>query len=201
MRTAAPWMASAALAFAAACPLPALADQPETAAQPDKDDAATAGGLTTIGIGIAITPAKHGDSYRHDSQWDSALYGQPFTPAANVVCVPNQRQCYERGYYSYSWSKRTFGITAAFDEASGSWDGGYGDFGSFGVDLERARAVCIERSAGERLRNVTIDEAKQMTDEWAYVYMRARPNPRLPGYEKWRCAYSFRSGKTDFKRM
>jgi hypothetical protein len=31
--------------------------------------------------------------------------------------------------------------------------------------------------------------------------MRARPNPRLPDYQRWRCAYSFKSGKTDFKRM
>lgn len=200
MKTATLWIASAALAGAMAYALPAQARDDEKAETKD-GTAAMSGGLAAIGIGIAVSTAKHGGDHRHDSQWDDELYGKPFNPAANVVCVPGQRQCYDRGYVSYSWTKQAFGTSAEFAASEGGWDGGYGDFGSFGVDLERARTVCLERSGTQRLRNVSIDEAKQMTDEWAYVYMRARPNPRLPAYERWRCAYSFRSGKTDFKRM
>ena len=200
MTKAADWLARAALAGAV---LGASVVSAQDRANSGKDnDAARSGGLAAIGIGIAVSaPARHGDAHRHDTQWDTALYGNPFSPAANVVCLPGQRQCLNRGAYSYSWTKRVFGISAAFTDNAAGWDSGYGDFGTFGVDLERAREVCLAQSSSERLKNVTIDEAKQMTDEWAYVYMRARPNPRLPDYQRWRCAYSFQTGKTDFKRM
>lgn len=201
MRTAALWLAAAALAGTATSPVPALADERDEKAAKNDNTAAVLGGLAAIGIGLAVATTKHGDNHRHDSQWDGKLYGGPFTPAANVVCTPGQRQCYERGHYSYGWTKRVFGASAAFADAGEGMVGGFGDFGTLGVDLDRARTVCLEQSAGNRLRNVSIEEAKQMTDEWAYVYMRARPNPKLPAYERWRCAYSFKSGKTDFKRM
>lgn len=201
MRTAALWLATAALAGAAISPVPAMAAEPEDKSADKDNTAAVLGGLAAIGIGIAVATSRHGDNHRHDSQWDGKLYGDPFTPAANVVCAPGQRQCYERGHYSYSWTKRVFGASAAFADAGEGMVGSFGDFGTLGVDLDRARTVCLEQSAGNRLKNVTIDEARQMTDEWAYVYMRARPNPRLPDYQRWRCAYSFKSGKTDFKRM
>lgn len=201
MRTAALWLAIAVLAGAAIGPQPAMADERDDKSAKRDNTAAVLGGLAAIGIGIATATAKHGDTHRHDSQWDARLHGTPFAPSANVVCAPEQRQCFDHGHYSYSWTKRVFGMSASFADTGGSWDGGYGDFGSLGVDLDRARTVCLEQSAGQRLKNVSIDEARQMTDEWAYVYMRARPNPKLPNYERWRCAYSFKSGKTDFKRM
>jgi hypothetical protein len=201
MNRPASWLAIGALILAAANPAPSAARDRDDKSDKKDDTAAIIGGLAAIGIGIAIATSKHGDDHRHDSQWDGNLYGNPFTPAPGVVCMPGQRQCYERGHHSYSWTKRVFGTSVAFSNEDGGWDGGYGDFGSFGVDLERARAVCLEQSAGIRLRNVSIDEAKQMTDEWAYVYLRARPKANLPDFERWRCAYSFRSGKTDFKRM
>lgn len=201
MNRAASWLAIGALICAATSPAPVIARDRDDKGDRKDNTAAVIGGLAAIGIGIAIATSKHGDDHRHDSQWDSNLYGNPFTPAPDVVCVPRQRQCFARGHYSYGWTKRVFGTSAAFEDTGGNWDGGYGDFGSFGVDLERARSVCLEQSAGARLRNVSIDEAKQMTDEWAYVYMRARPKANSPDFERWRCAYSFRSGKTDFKRM
>lgn len=201
MKTAALWLASAALAGAAISPHPARADERDEKAAKKDNTAAVLGGLAAIGIGIAIATSKHGDTHRHDSQWDGNLYGSPFTPAANVVCVPGQRQCYENGHYSYGWTKRVFAASAGFPDTAGGWEGGFGDFGTLGVDLDRARTVCLEQSAGARLKNVLIEEARQMTDEWAYVYMRSRPNPKLPDFQRWRCAYSFKSGKTDFKRM
>lgn len=201
MRTAALWLTSAALVGAAISPHPALADERDEKAAKKDNTAAVLGGLAAIGIGIAIATSKHGDTHRHDSQWDGNLYGNPFTPAANVVCLPGQRQCYEGGHYSYSWTKRVFAASAGFPDTGGGWEGGFGDFGTLGVDLDRARTVCLEQSASVRLRNVLIEEARQMTDEWAYVYMRSRPNPKLPDFQRWRCAYSFKSGKTDFKRM
>ena len=205
MTSTAHWLARATLAGAALAGtllgLSAVSAQ-DSGKPGEQPRAAESGGLAAIGIGIAVLPpAQHGDAHRHDTQWDAALYGNPFSPAANVVCLPGQRQCLARGAFSYSWTKRVFGTSAAFEDNGAGWDGGYGDFGTFGVDLERAREVCLAQSSSERLKNVTIDEAKQMTDEWAYVYMRARPNPRLPDYQRWRCAYSFQTGKTDFKRM
>jgi hypothetical protein len=201
MKQAASWLASAVLLGAAFCTAPALARDGDEKADKKDSAAAIIGGLGAIGIGVANAPAQHGEQHRHQAQWDSVLYGVPFSPAAGVVCLPNQRQCYEANRFSYSWTRQTFSRSAAFDSSAGSWAGDFGGFGTFGVDLERAREVCIERSGPARLRNVSVDEAKQMTDEWAYVYMRSRPNAKSPDFERWRCAYSFKNGKTDFKRM
>lgn len=202
MIKAALWLGTAALFSASASPQPALARDKNKDNDKSADGAAAiAGGLAAIGVGLAAATSKHGDDYRHDKQWDSDFYGDPFSPAGNVVCAPSHRQCNDRGYFSYSWTKRVFGSSAAFEGSGMNVDSGFGNFGNFGVDLGRAREVCLERSAAARLRNVTVESAKQISDNWAYVYMQVRPSEKSPDYQRWWCAYNFSNGKTDFKRM
>jgi hypothetical protein len=72
----------------------------------DKEKKAIAAALA---IGLAVAAAKHGKDHDGSSQWDESLHGQPFRPAAGVVCMPKPRKCYEGGHISWRWTKRVFG--------------------------------------------------------------------------------------------
>ena len=87
-----------ALALATAAP-PAAAKE-----MTDAEKALTA--LLALGVGVAI--AKHGKDHNANSNWDSQLYGDPFSPARDVVCLPRPRKCYEDGHLSWRWTKRIF---------------------------------------------------------------------------------------------
>ncbi|MFN3936541.1 MAG: hypothetical protein ACK4KW_03085 [Gemmobacter sp.] len=70
------------------------------------DDAAKAIAiLLALGIGIAAAKQAQED----DNQWNTELYGEPFSPSANVVCLPKPRKCYEHGRLSHRWTYRIFG--------------------------------------------------------------------------------------------
>lgn len=62
--------------------------------------------LLAVGVGVAI--AKHGKDHNSNADWDAQLYGDPFSPARGVVCLPRPRKCYEDGNLSWRWTKRIF---------------------------------------------------------------------------------------------
>lgn len=203
-------IAAATLAVMASslAPLPALAQQRGREDEEKKQDntGAIVAGIAAIGIGIAIATSKKGDDDRYESQWDGNLYGDPFSPARDVTCVPRQRKCYERGHLSYSWTKRIFGNNAGFGGSGGSWDNGNGFGGSGGSwdngqNLDTARRVCIDRGYGRGLRNIVVESVRPEGSSRARVYMQSRRSQMTVNAELWRCEYRFDSGRTEFKRM
>lgn len=72
----------------------------------DKEKKAIAAALA---IGLAVAAAKHRKDQGGSAGWDDSLHGQPFRPAAGVVCMPKPRKCYEGGHISWRWTKRVFG--------------------------------------------------------------------------------------------
>lgn len=88
-----------ALALATAAP-------PATAKEMTDAEKALAA-LVALGIGVAV--AKHGKNHDSTSTWDEDLYGEPFSPARDVVCLPRPRKCYEDGHLSWRWTQRIFG--------------------------------------------------------------------------------------------
>jgi hypothetical protein len=192
----------ATLALAAGAANPALAQDRDERKKND-NTAAIIGGIAAIGLGIAIaTSKKHGDDHRHDNQWDGNFYGDPFSPANNVVCVPNQRQCYERGSFSYSWTKRIFGSSAGFGGSGGSWDGGGGFGGSGGSqDFSAARQRCLIDAQRRGLRNIDVENIEDHKNIYALVYMNVRRSSMSVNYERWRCDFKYSTGLTKFKRI
>ncbi len=89
-----------AVTLASAAPGPTLAGE-----MTDAQKAIAA--IVAIGVGVAI--ARHSKDHDSGSNWDDDRYGQPFSPSANVVCLPKPRQCYERSHLSARWTRRIFG--------------------------------------------------------------------------------------------
>ncbi len=191
----------------------ALAQERDRRPDNDKKDntGAIVAGIAALGIGIAIATSKHGDKHKHDSQWDGNLYGDPFSPAQNVVCMPQQRKCYENGHFSYSWTKRIFGTSGGFGGSGGSGFGGSGGSGNgFGgsggsgngaQDLNLARRVCVDRAEQRGLRNILVESVRPEGSKRARVWMQTRRSQATVNTERWRCEYRFESGKTEFKRL
>lgn len=160
-----------------------------------KDNAgAVVAGMAAIGLGIAIATAKHGDRHRHDNEWDGNLYGDPFSPANNVICMPLQRKCYYNGYFSYSWTSQIFGSSGGFGGSGGSWNGS-------GYDLNLARQICVERGEQRGLRNIRVEAVRPEGSNRALVWMETRRSPMTMSTERWRCEYRFNSGRTDLRRL
>jgi hypothetical protein len=92
-------IAAVAVAFAlgVAAPAPVRAGD---------DTAKAIAALLALGIGIAAAKKA---AENHDSNWDADLYGEPFSPHRNVVCLPKPRKCYEDGRVSWRWTRRIFG--------------------------------------------------------------------------------------------
>lgn len=194
--------ATFALVASTLTPLPVYAqNRDDEDGKKGDNTAAIVAGIAALGIGIAIATSKHGDDHKHDSQWDGNLYGDPFSPANNVTCVPRQKKCYERGHFSYSWTKRIFGTSAGWGGSGGS-DGGFGGSGgSSGMDLDRARRVCIDRGEQRGLRNIRVESVRPEGSKRARVWMQTRRSPSTVNAERWRCEYRFESGRTEFKRL
>jgi hypothetical protein len=57
--------------------------------------------LLALGLGIAAA--------KNHNEWDNDLYGEPFSPSPDVVCLPKPRKCYKDGHLSYRWTRRIFG--------------------------------------------------------------------------------------------
>ncbi len=191
-----------ALAIVMSAANPALAQDLDERKKND-NTAAIIGGIAAIGIGIAIaTSNKHGDDHRHDNDWDGNLYGEPFSPSNNVVCVPNQRKCYDRGNFSYSSTKRIFGTSAGFGGSGGS-GGGFGGFGGSGgtQDFAQAQQRCMMDAQRKGLRNVTIENVEDHKNIYALVYMQVRRSPMTVNYHRWRCDFKYSTGLTKFKQI
>ena len=163
-------------------------------------------GIAAIGIGIAIAT-----SGKDKDKWDGDRYGEPFSPSSNVVCVPRERICYERGHYSYDWTRRIFGDSAGWGGSGGSGSGGSGSGGSGwggsggsgwggGEDLDRARRVCVDRGEDRGLRNINVESVQPHDSKRARVYLQARRSSTTVSYERWRCEYTYSSGRTEFKK-
>lgn len=75
-------------------------------AMTDGEKAALAA-LLAIGVGIAV--AKHGENNHDSNDWDEGRYGKPFSPSAEIVCLPKPRQCFKDGRLSYRWTRKIFG--------------------------------------------------------------------------------------------
>ncbi|ASJ90356.1 hypothetical protein [Porphyrobacter sp. CACIAM 03H1] len=194
-----------ALLASALTPLPAIAQDEKRNDEDKKDNtAAIVAGIAALGIGIAIaTSGKDKDK----NQWDGDRYGDPFSPARYVECFPRQRTCYERGHYSYSWTQRIFGSGSGWGGSGGSWGGsGGGGWGGSGGswgngDLDRARRVCVDRAEDRGLRNINVESSQPHDSKRARVYLQARRSPATVNYERWRCEYTYSSGRTDFKKV
>lgn len=80
---------------------------PQTAFAEMTDAQKALAAIVALGVGVAI--AKHGKDHDHGTGWNQDYYGQPFSPTANVVCLPGPRRCYDHGHVSYRWTRRIFG--------------------------------------------------------------------------------------------
>lgn len=89
-------IAATAIAALAAVPVP-------VAAKPDKEDIARALAALAI-LGVAVAKARN-----DPNGWDENRYGDPFSPAKDVICLPKPEQCFKNGHFSYSWTRRIFG--------------------------------------------------------------------------------------------
>lgn len=199
--------ATLALVAGSLTPLPvaAQAQTPEEKSSEKKDDhtAAIVAGIAAIGIGIAIAT-----SDKDKDKWDGDRYGDPFSPARNVECVPRERICYERGHYSYSWTQRIFGNSSGWGGSGGSgWGGSGGSGGNWGGsggswsgDLDRARRTCVDRGEQRGLRGITVESVQPHDSKRARVYLQTRRSPATVSYERWRCEYTYSSGRTEFKK-
>ncbi|MFN3989939.1 MAG: hypothetical protein ACK4IS_06750 [Erythrobacter sp.] len=183
---------------------PALAKDRDEQKKGD-NTAAIIGGIAAIGLGIAIATAdRHGDDHRHDNDWDGNLYGDAFSPANNVVCVPNPRKCHDRGHFSYSWTKRIFGISAGLGDSDGSWDGGFGGSGGSrgaGQDFVQAQQRCMIDAQRKGLRNVTIENVEHYRNIYALVYMQVRRSPMTVNHDRWCCDFKCSTGLSKFKQI
>jgi hypothetical protein len=90
-------LAPAALCCALA--LSAIAPEPAHALSDDQKK----GLAVLLALGIGIAAAKNRD------EWDNDLYGEPFSPNPDVVCLPKPRKSYKNGHLSYRWTRRIFG--------------------------------------------------------------------------------------------
>ncbi len=212
MRKTAITAATFALVASTLAPLPAYAQDRDEDEKKDNTGAIIAG-IAALGIGIAIATSKKGDDDRYDNEWDGNLYGDPFSPANNISCYPRQKKCYDRGHFSYSWTKRIFGTSAGFGGSGGS-GGGFGGSGGSGGDfggsggswngsqnLDLARRVCVDRGQDRGLRNIYVESVRPEGSKRARVWMQSRRSPQTVSSERWRCEYSYGSGKTEFKRL
>ena len=202
-----------ALALVATTMMPTIGHAQERGRDDDdkkNNTAAIVAGIAALGIGIAIATSKHGDNHKHDDQWDGNLYGDPFSPSNNVTCIPRQRKCYERGNFSYSWTKRIFGTSAGWGGSGGSGggfggsggsDGGFGGSGSSGQSLDRARRVCIDKGRDRGLRNIYVENVLSHDSRYAYVYLQSRRSAATVSSERYRCEYRYSNSKTNFKRL
>lgn len=177
---------------------------PRSSAERNNTGAVVAG-IAAIGLGIALATSKHGDRHRHDTQWDGNLYGDPFSPANNVICMPQQRKCYYNGYVSYPWTSQIFGSYGGFGGSGGSWGSDFGGSGGSwsggGQNLDLARQICVERAEQRGLRNIRVDAVRPEGSKRALVWMESRRSPMTMSTERWRCEYRFKSGRTDFRRV
>lgn len=215
MKKAAILTATLATLASAMIPSPILAQDERRYEEEEKkkdNTGAIVAGIAALGIGIAIATSKHGDDHRHDNQWDGNLYGDPFSPSNGVTCVPRQRTCYDRGDYSYSWTKRIFGTSAGWGGSGGSggsWGGSGGSGGSWGGsggsgnsgDLDRARRVCVDRGRDRGMKNINVESVQPHNSKTARVYMQSRRSSATVSTDRWRCDYSYGSGRTEFKRI
>lgn len=61
------------------------------------------GAIVGLGVAAAISNGR-----QHD--WENGdTYREPFSPSANVVCLPQPRRCYDHGHFSWRWTQRIFG--------------------------------------------------------------------------------------------
>lgn len=86
-----------AIALNAAAPAPARA----------ADDTKKAIAIL-LALGLGIAAAKKAAEENGD-EWDTDFYGEPFSPHADVICLPKPRKCYDHGRLSYRWTRRIFG--------------------------------------------------------------------------------------------
>lgn len=200
---------AATFALVASTLSPSIAYAQEADEEKKKDNTgAIIAGIAALGIGIAIATSKKGDDDRYDNQWDGNLYGDPFSPSNNISCYPRQKKCYDRGHFSYSWTKRIFGTSAGWGGSGGSWDnnngGGFGGSGGSwngNQNLDQARRVCLDRGRDRGLKNILVESVRPEGAKRARVYMQTRRSQATVSTERWRCEYRFDSGKTEFKRL
>lgn len=200
---------AATFALVASTLTPSIAYAQEADEEKKKDNTgAIIAGIAALGIGIAIATSKKGDDDRYDNQWDGNLYGDPFSPSNNISCYPRQKKCYDRGHFSYSWTKRIFGTSARWGGSGGSWDnnngGGFGGSGGSwngNQNLDQARRVCLDRGRDRGLKNILVESVRPEGTKRARVYMQTRRSQATVNTERWRCEYRFDSGKTEFKRL
>lgn len=201
MRKTAGLAASIALLAGSVAPQAALAQDARRGSDDKKDDAAAAAvGLAILRAGIAIA-SKHGKKRKHDQDWDTSYYGEPFSPSYGVTCLPQQRKCYEGGHFSYRWTKRIFGTSAGFGGSGGSWEGGFGGWGS-SYDPDRARSVCRDRGERKGLRNIFIESVTPHPEKNRIdVIMQSRRSQMTVSFERWRCKFYYNNSTTSIERI
>lgn len=191
--------ATLALLAGTLAPTPAIAQERKRDEEKKKDNtAAIVAGIAALGIGIAIATSGKDKDKDH---WDGDRYGDPFSPSRNVECFPRQRSCYERGQYSYNWTQRIYGSGSGWGGSGGSGWGGSGGSWDGGGDLDRARRVCVDSAFDRGFRDINVESSQPYDSRRARVYFRARRSSATMGYDRWRCEYTYGSGRTEFDRM
>ena len=89
----------------------------------DDNDKAALAALLAVGVGVAAVASDKKDKHKND--WDHDRFGEPFSPAPGITCMPKVRQCYDGAMLSDTWTERVFGLGGSWASQHVSWGGSF----------------------------------------------------------------------------
>lgn len=116
----------------------------------DDNDKAALAALLAVGVGVAAVASDKKDKHKND--WDHDRFGEPFSPAPGITCMPKVRQCYDGAMLSDTWTERVFGLGGSWASQHVSWGGSFkkscGDIRT--DDAGNLRAKCLDERGRRR---------------------------------------------------